>query len=165
METTLNPAKVSKTGQYLTFTLNMRPFGVSIETVREINSIGDITPVPNTPEYVAGVMDLRGKVIPVIDLRAKFGLQVNPYTRDTCIIVIETNNGHTGMIVDSVSEVVDMGKDQIEPPPRFGEHTDLTYILGMGKVNDRVIILVDILEALAREDLKKYVEALHNTAA
>lgn len=165
METTLKAAKTSKPGQYLTFTLNARPFGVSIETVREINRMGDITPVPHTPSYVAGVMNLRGKVIPVVDLRAKFGIPVSVYTRETCIIVIEANGSHTGMIVDSVSEVVDLEKNQIEPPPLLGDNTSLSYILGMGKVNDRVIILVDILEALAKEDLDKYVDTMQNAAA
>ena len=139
----------AKAGQYLTFVLKGRPYGLPIATVREINQVTDITPVPQTPEFVIGVINLRGKVIPVVDLRLKFSLEYTPYTRETCIIVIEGENGQIGMIVDQVSEVVEFAQDKIEPSPVLGD--EMNYVMGMGKIEDRVIILVDIVRALSKE--------------
>lgn len=143
----------AKPGQYLTFQLQAEQYGVPIETVREINRVGEITPVPRTPEYVKGVMNLRGKIIPVVNLRVKFGMETQQYTRDTCIIVIDTEIGQVGMIVDSVKEVVDLTENQIEPSPVLGNETTMSFVRGMGKVDQRVIILVDIVSAFSHEQL------------
>lgn len=143
----------AKEGQYLTFQLMAEQYGVPIETVREINRVGEITPVPRTPEYVKGVMNLRGKIIPVVNLRVKFGMDTQAYTRDTCIIVIDTEIGQVGMIVDSVKEVVDLVANQIEPSPVLGNEATMSFVRGMGKVDQRVIILVDIVSAFSREQL------------
>ncbi|MEK6578331.1 MAG: chemotaxis protein CheW [Bdellovibrionota bacterium] len=139
----------AKAGQYLTFVLKGRAYGLPIFTVREINQVTDITPVPQTPDFVIGVINLRGKVIPVVDLRLKFGLDFTPYNRETCIIVIEGENGQIGMIVDQVSEVVEFVQERIEPSPVLGD--ELNFITGMGKLEDRVIILVDIVKALSTD--------------
>jgi purine-binding chemotaxis protein CheW len=143
----------AKPGQYLTFQLMAEQYGVPIETVREINRVGEITPVPRTPEYVKGVMNLRGKIIPVVNLRVKFGMDTQQYTRDTCIIVIDTEIGQVGMIVDSVKEVVDLVENQIEPSPVLGNEATMSFVRGMGKVDQRVIILVDIVSAFSHEQL------------
>lgn len=146
-------SKKAKPGQYLTFQLQNEQYGVPIETVREINRVVEITPVPRTPEYVKGVMNLRGKIIPVVNLRVKFGMDAQEHTRDTCIIVIDTEIGQVGMIVDSVKEVADLNESQIEPSPILGNETTMSFVRGMGKVDNRVIILVDIVSAFSHEQL------------
>ncbi len=145
----LNSAHQAKAGRYLTFVLKGRPYGLPIDTVRGINQVNEITPVPQTPEFVIGVINLRGKVIPVVDLRLKFGLEYTPYNRETCIIVIEGEHGQIGMVVDQVSEVVDFIEENIEASPQMGEK--MNFVLGMGKVDERVIILIDIVSALSKE--------------
>lgn len=140
-------------GQYLTFQLMTEQYGVPIETVREINRVGEITPVPRTPDFVKGVMNLRGKIIPVINLRVRFGMDSQDYTRDTCIIVIDSDFGQVGMIVDAVREVADLTQNQIEPPPVLGNERTLSFIRGMGKLDDKVIILVDVVSALSHEHM------------
>lgn len=143
----------AKSGQYLTFQLMNEQYGVAIETVREINQFGEITPVPKTPDYVKGVMNLRGKIIPVVNLRVKFGMSSIDTTRDTCIIVIDSEIGQVGMIVDSVKEVVDLQESQIEPAPALGNHQSLSFVTGMGKIDNRVVILVDIESAFTFEQM------------
>lgn len=146
---------MSKIKQYLTFALKGQPYGVPIEAIREINRVTDITPVPQTPPFVAGVMNLRGKVIPVVDLRMKFGMEETAHTKHTCIIVIESDTGHVGMIVDAVSGVIDLTEEQIEPRPVMGEESRLAYVIGMGKIDNSVVILVDIVKALGHDELTK----------
>ncbi len=149
-----NPSSQAKPGQYLSFMLKSQAYGVPIGTVREINRVADITPVPQTPHFVAGVMNLRGKVIPVVDLRLKFDLEAAPHTRNTCIIVIEGDSGQVGMIVDAVTGVIDLGAQQIEPAPVMGDETRMSFVLGMGKIESNVVILVDIVRALSKEQLQ-----------
>lgn len=147
-------ANSAKAGQYLTFHLAGRPYGLPIGSVREINRIGDIAPVPQAPTFVAGVMNLRGKVIPVVNLRAKFGFQDAEHTKETCIIVIEGLEGHqVGVIVDSVAGVVDLEAGMIEPAPSMGDMSRMDFVIGMGKSESRVIILVDAVRALAKDNL------------
>lgn len=143
----------AKSGQYLTFNLQTEQYGLPIETVREINRVGEITPVPKTPEFVKGVMNLRGKIIPVINLRTRFGMPAQGYTRDTCIIVIESQIGQVGLIVDSVKEVVTFEENMIEPAPTLGSQHSMMFLKGMGKLEDRVVILVDIAESFTPEQL------------
>lgn len=143
----------AKPGQYLTFVLKSQGYGVPIGTVREINRVVEITPVPQTPFFVAGVMNLRGKVIPVIDLRLKFGFDSTPHTRHTCIIVIEGTKGEFGAIVDAVTGVVDFSVSQIEPAPTLGADARLGFIMGMAKIETNVVILVNIVEVLAKDQL------------
>lgn len=148
-----------KQGQYLTFQLRSELFGMPIEDVREINQHGDITPVPQAPESVKGVMNLRGKIIPVVNLRLKFGMVEQDLTRDTCIIVIDTAIGQVGMIVDSVKEVMDLVENQIEHSPALANDHTANFIRGMGKVDSKVVILVDVKSAFASEDYSGLQEA------
>lgn len=145
--------KTAKPGQYLTFTLNAQLYGVSIGTIREINRVSEITPVPRTRAFVAGVMNLRGKVIPVVNLRMKLGFEAIGYTKETCIIVIETPLGQVGMIVDSVSGVIELAENQIEPTPNLGDISNSEFVLGMGKLENKVVILIDIVGALSSQQL------------
>lgn len=139
-------------GKYLTFLLDDEEYGLEILKVREIIGIMDITRVPQTPAFVEGVINLRGKVIPVIDLRAKFGLSRAEYNDQTCIIVVDVGM-LTGIIVDTVKEVHDIPGTQIEPPPRLGANVNTSFILGMGKVKDDVKILLDIDKVLNADEL------------
>jgi len=145
-------------GQYLTFLLRGQVYAVSIGTVREINRVGEITPVPQAPSFVAGVINLRGKVIPVVDLRLKFGLPFTEFTRETCIVVIEVDHGQVGTIVDSVSGVVDFSDGQIEPAPDIGGNAGDSFIIGMGKMEGqegKVCVMVNIMLAVGREELSR----------
>ena len=143
---------VTKGGKYLTFALGKEEYGLEILKVREIIGYMDITAIPQTPGYVKGVINLRGQVIPVIDLRAKFGMENTEKTDETCIIVVEINNGKnrfsTGIVVDRVSEVLDIADGNIENSPEFGSSVNTQFILGMGKVGDSVKILLDIDKVL-----------------
>ena len=144
-------------GKYLTFCLAGEEYGLQILKVREILGIMDITVVPQMPAYVRGVINLRGRVIPVIDLRAKFGLETAEFTEETCIIVVDVGT-LTGVIVDTVQEVLDIDSDQIDPPPPLGASVDTSFILGMGKVKDDVKILLDICKVLSTEELQQIAE-------
>ncbi|MDZ4662123.1 MAG: chemotaxis protein CheW [Pseudomonadota bacterium] len=152
-----------KITKYLTFILKGQPYGVPIGAVREINRVTEITPVPQTPAFVAGVINLRGKVIPVVDLRMKLGMPNTQQTKQTCIIVIEGQSEQVGMIVDSVSGVVDLSEDQIEPRPTMGNEDKLNYVLGMGKIDNNVVILIDIVKALNKEELTKIYSTIESS--
>ena len=141
-----------KGGKYLTFKLANEEYGVEILKVREINGVMAITSVPQMPTYMKGVINLRGKVIPVIDLRLKFGLDEIEQTEETCIIVVDVGR-EIGIIVDTVSEVLDVIGDNIEPPPSMGGSVDTSFILGMGKVGEEVKILLDINKVLSTNEL------------
>ncbi len=139
--------------KFMTFNLRSEQYGFPIEVVREINRVAEITPVPKTPEFVRGVMNLRGRIIPVVDLRLKFGFEKCENTRDTCIVVIEAEVGMVGLVVDSVREVVDLAKEQIQTPPQLGKPGETSFIQGLGKINDNVIILIDVLSAFSKEKM------------
>ncbi len=147
-------AAKEKGGKYLTFLLAGEEYGVEILKVREINGLMDITSVPQMPSHMKGVINLRGKVIPVIDLRLKFALEEIDYTEQTCIIVVDVGT-EIGIIVDTVSEVLDIAGENIEPPPAMGKAVDSSFILGMGKVGDAVKILLDINKVLTADELKE----------
>jgi purine-binding chemotaxis protein CheW len=144
---------LKKNNQYLTFQLQTQQYGIPIVIVREINRITEITTVPRSPAYVAGVINLRGKVIPVVDLRLKLAMERQVPTRQTCVVVVETSNGFMGIIVDQVFSVVELKKDQIEANPQIGNSMDANYVLGMGKIDSQVLILVDILKLLGTEGI------------
>lgn len=145
-------------GKYLTFALGKEEYGLEILKVREIIGCMDITAVPRTPAYVEGVINLRGQVISVIDLRSKFGMTESQRTEQTCIIVVEMQAAggrklSTGLIVDQVREVLDIAAEQIEDPPGLGTGLDTQFILGMGKVGQTVKILLDIDRVLSSQDV------------
>ena len=139
-------------GKYLTFRLARESYGLEILKVSELIKIMDITHVPQMPDFVKGVINLRGRVIPVIDLRLKFGLEEIPYTDETCIIVVSLGT-QIGIIVDTVEEVTDIDEHDIEPPPHMGHSVGTDFIRGMGKVEERVKILLDIEKVLTSEDI------------
>lgn len=146
-----------RAGKYLTFRLAAEEYGLEILKVREIIGLMNITQVPRTPDYIRGVINLRGKVIPVLDLRNKFGMGVTEDTEETCIIVVEVSledeSVMMGTVVDAVSEVLDIKENEIEDAPAFGTNVDTKFILGIGKVKDDVKILLDINEVLTARDL------------
>ena len=145
--------------KFLTFRLGDEEYGLGILTVREIIGVIDITPLPQTPDYVKGVINLRGKIIPVMELRSRFGLAAVEYGEETCIIVVEVEDDaenaafQMGIVVDTVSEVLDIAQDRIESAPKFGCKLDTDFIMGMGKARDRVITLLDVDAVLSRSDL------------
>lgn len=146
----------------LTFSLGGEGYGVSILKVKEIIGMLDITPVPRTPDFIKGVINLRGKIIPVMDLRIKFGMEEKEYNERTCIIVVEVNLKGTerllGVVVDMVSEVVTISSEQIEPPPEYGMKLEHNFILGIGKIKERVVIILDIDEVFLCEEIIKMLE-------
>ena len=141
-----------------------QPYGVPIGNVREINRVSDITVVPHAAPYVVGVINLRGKVIPVISLRIKLGFEAIPYNKQTCIIIIETNVGQVGMVVDAVKDVIELQSPQIEQAPSLGHTKGTEFVIGMGKLEDKVIILLDISSAIASSQLIELPEVTKNSA-
>ena len=149
IESTSNSANSdARSGKYLTFILGQEEFGIRVIKVREIMGLQEVTSVPQTPAFLKGVINLRGKVIPVVDLRLKFGLPAAEYTQRTCIIVVEVQgeNGAimVGLIVDAVSEVLNLSGSEIEDTPDFGSKLSAPFILGMAKTKGKVKILLDI---------------------
>ncbi len=140
--------RMDREGKYLTFSLDLEEYGIRILKVKEIIGMMRITPIPQTPEYVKGVINLRGKVIPVIDLRVRFAMASVSYTERTCIVVVEidaaTGTLHIGIVVDSVSEVLNIKGSEIEETPEFGTTLNTDYILGMAKTAGSIKILLDI---------------------
>jgi purine-binding chemotaxis protein CheW len=147
-----------RAGKYLTFIIGKEEFGVGVLKVREIMGIQEITAVPQTPPYLKGVINLRGKVIPVIDLRLKFKLPSIDYTQRTCIIVVQVKSKAVtllmGIVVDEVSEVITMAAGEIEDTPDFGTNVATNYILGMAKIKGKVKILLDINEVLTSQEMQ-----------
>ena len=138
--------------QLVTFSIGEEEFGVDILSVQEIIRMMDITKVPRAPEFVEGVINLRGKVIPIIDLRRRFGLSTRDHDKHTRIIVIEINNMIVGFVVDSVSEVLRIPASTVEPPPPVVSGLESEYISGVGKLEDRLLILLDLNTLLSGED-------------
>ncbi len=139
--------------KYLTFRLGNEDYGLEILSVREIIGLMEITPVPKMPVFVRGVINLRGKVIPVIDLRLKFAMKQIDDTEETCIIVIDLGEFLMGVVVDKVSEVLDIQQSDIEDSPDFGVSVDTNYILGIGKTRGKVVILLDIRKVLSVDEI------------
>ncbi len=134
--------------KYLTFVISKEEYGIEIRYVTEIIGIQNITEVPNMPLYVKGVINLRGKVIPVIDVRLRFGVVERAYDDRTCIIVINIDDQSVGLIVDRVSEVLDIPKSEVEPPPKVRKGESSRFIQGMGKVGDKVKIILNAYQLL-----------------
>ena len=150
-------AEMTKTNQYLTFKLGDEDFGVDVSKVREILEFTKITKVPRTPEFMKGVINLRGSVVPVVDLRWGLELGSVENTVDTCIIVLEISLKEEklvlGALTDSVQEVLEMDQDNIEPPPRIGTNIRMDFIKGIGKHNDRFVIILNIDKVFSAEEL------------
>jgi purine-binding chemotaxis protein CheW len=153
----MSVAGISETVQYLTFKLSDEVFALDVAKVREILEITNITKVPQTPDFMRGVINLRGSVVPVIDMRLKFGMSATEQTVNTCIIVVEINmDGDTtvlGALADSVQEVVEMEPENIEAAPHIGTKLNADFIKGMGKVDSRFVMILDIDKVFSSDEL------------
>ena len=148
---------IEESGQYLTFLQRGEMFAIGILGIKEIIEYANLTTVPLMPEFISGVINIRGAVVPVIDLSARFGREAAVTTRRSCIVIIETVNDNQkidiGIIVDSVSEVLEIPPADIEPAPRFGTNIRADFISGMGKVNDKFVIILDICRVLSVDEM------------
>ncbi|HLE40043.1 MAG TPA: chemotaxis protein CheW [Nitrospirota bacterium] len=153
----MSTAEITETTQYLTFKLGDEIFALDISKVREVLDFTTITKVPRTPEFMRGVINLRGSVVPVVDIKLKFGMPMTEKTVNTCIIITEvTVDGETmvlGALADSVQEVIDLEPDHIEPAPKIGTRLKTEFIKGMGKQGEHFIILLDIDKVFSTEEL------------
>jgi purine-binding chemotaxis protein CheW len=152
-----------ETQQYLTFVLAGEVFAMGILAIKEIIEYANLTEVPMMPDYVRGVINLRGAVVPVIDLSVRFGKPPSPVTKRTCIVIVEivaSGERHVfGVVVDAVNAVLDIPATEVEPPPAFGTSVRTDFIHGMGKVNGKFVILLDVDHVLATEEMDVLVEA------
>jgi purine-binding chemotaxis protein CheW len=148
---------IQEVTQYLTYKLDDEVFALDISTVREVLDFTSLTRVPRTPEFMRGVINLRGSVVPVVDLRLKFGMSKTEKTVNTCIIIVEVtvDNEKTvlGVLADSVQEVLDLGPDQIEPAPKIGTKLNTDFLKGMGRRDNRFIIILDIDKIFSTDEL------------
>ena len=145
--------------KYLTFSLGDETYGMPILRVKEIIGLSEITKMPSMPMAVRGVINLRGTIIPIIDLRVKFGMSERAYDNRTCIIVVEPaerDAPRCGLVVDTVSEVMGIPSDFIEPPPRFGNSSENAYLTGLGKMRDKVILLLEIDRVLGGAEVESF---------
>ncbi len=153
----MSVSSTNETSQYLTFKLEHEVFALDIGKVREVLDFTVVTKVPQTPDFMLGVINLRGTVVPVVDMRLKFKMTRTETTVNTCIIIVEIDiDGETtvlGALVDSVQEVMDLGPEQIEPPPRIGTRLNTKLIKGMGKRDDKFIIILDIDKVFSADEL------------
>ncbi len=160
----MGAAGIMETTQYLTFKLDDEVFALDITKVREVLDFTTVTKVPRTPEFMRGVINLRGSVVPVVDLRLKFGMSKTEKTVNTCIIIVEVKvDDETtvlGALADSVQEVMDLESDHIEPAPKIGTRLNTEFIKGMGKRDDRFVILLDIDKVFSTSELA-VVQATH----
>lgn len=150
--TILRTEKTARGGKYLTFFLAGEEYGVEILKVHEIIGTMPITRVPRTPPHICGVINLRGKVIPIMDLRLKFGMKATEQAAETCIIVVQLHGVQTGAVVDRVSEVADIAAGDIEDAPAFGADVNTEYLLGIAKCGGRVKLLLDIERVLSTSE-------------
>lgn len=132
------------TSQYLTFVLGQEEYGIDILRVQEIKGFSTVTPIPNAPAFVKGVMNLRGTVVPIFDLRLKFGMEPQAYDRFTVIVVVNVGERIVGLVVDAVSDVLDIATDAIEPVPELGDSIDTSVLQGIARNQDRLISLLQI---------------------
>ncbi len=154
---------IDREGKYLTFSMAAEEYGIGILKVKEIIGMMPVTLIPRTPPYVKGVINLRGKIIPVVSLRLKFGLEEIDYTDRTCIIVVEvktgTGNVLMGIVVDAVSEVLNIRNAEIEDTPAFGTSLKTDFILGMAKAGNGVKILLDIDKVISAQEMESVLQA------
>lgn len=145
----------TQANKYLLFDIGDEVYGIGIVNVTEIIEMQKITEVPDMPEYIKGVINLRGRVIPVMDLRLRFGMEEKTYGDRTCIIIVNIDKSSLGFIVDTVAEVYDIPEKEIEPPPDFKTEAEMNqYISGLGKVGDEVKILIDVKKILLEKDIE-----------
>lgn len=140
--------------QFLTFNLADEFYGVDILKVQEIKGYTNVTKIPNTPDYLKGVLNLRGTIVPIVDLRMKFGMGVTEPTPFTVVVVVNVRNRVMGFLVDAVSDVLDLNAKDIQPPPELGSSVDITFVAGIGNSNEHLVTLLDIDRVLTDEEVK-----------
>lgn len=140
--------------QFLTFNLAEEFYGVDILKVQEIKGYTNVTKIPNTPDYLKGVLNLRGTIVPIVDLRLKFGMGVTEPTSFTVVVVVNVRNRVMGFLVDAVSDVLDLNAKDIQPPPEMGNTVDITFVAGIGTSNDHLVTLLDIDRVLTDDEVK-----------
>ncbi|MFN8548711.1 MAG: chemotaxis protein CheW [Candidatus Eisenbacteria bacterium] len=139
--------------QYLTFTIGSEEYGIEILKVQEIKGYSAITPIPSAPPYVRGVINLRGTIVPVIDLRARFGMTEEAYTKFTVIIVVNLGRRVVGLVVDAVSDVLNVGEEDVDPPPPLGVGVETAFMTGLAKMGERLVLLLDIEKVANLEEV------------
>jgi purine-binding chemotaxis protein CheW len=139
--------------EFLTFTLGDENYAMDILTVKEIRGYESVTKIANAPEFIKGVINLRGDIVPIVDLRIKFNVGTATYNEFTIVIVLHIHNRIVGVVVDGVSDVISLGKEQLKPPPDFGVAFNSRYLLGLATINEQMIILVDISELISSEEM------------
>jgi purine-binding chemotaxis protein CheW len=166
--TAVAAAAAAQTGQYLTFVLGAEIFAIGIMAIKEIIEYSSLTEVPMMPAYVRGVINLRGAVVPVLDLPVRFGKAASAVTKRTCIVIIEVALGSErhvlGLVVDAVNAVLDIPASQVEPPPAFGASIRTEFIRGMVKVDSKFVILLDVDHALAADEVQALTEIQQDQA-
>jgi purine-binding chemotaxis protein CheW len=145
--------------QFLTFNLGEELYGVDILRVQEIKGYTAVTKIPNTPSYIKGVLNLRGTIVPIVELRTKFGMPTIEYTMFTVIIVVVVKEKVMGLVVDAVSDVLDIDKKEVQAPPNFGARINVSFMNGIGKSGDKLVTLLDIDRMLSGEDFQGAVAA------
>jgi purine-binding chemotaxis protein CheW len=154
-------AAARQANEFLTFTLGEEEYGVEILKVQEIRSYEAPTTIANAPDFLKGVVNLRGVIVPIVDMRIKFGLGKTDYTQFTVVIILNVAHRVVGMVVDGVSDVLTLTAEQIRPAPEFGASLDTKYIIGLGTVDERMLILMDIEKLMTSNDMALTDQALH----
>lgn len=144
---------VATSGEYLTFTLGAEEYGIDILKVQEIRGYDAVTKIANAPPFIKGVINLRGVIVPIVDLRIKFNLGSSTYDQFTVVIILNIGKRVMGVVVDGVSDVIQMSSENLRPSPEFGSILDTRYILGLGTVDDRMIIVVDIERLMTSQEM------------
>ncbi|MEQ1515477.1 MAG: chemotaxis protein CheW [Usitatibacteraceae bacterium] len=146
-------APIAQNNEFLTFTLGKEEYGIDILKVQEIRSYEAVTTIANAPDFIKGIVNLRGTIVPVVDMRIKFRLGDIGYDQFTVVIILNVAGRVVGMVVDSVSDVITLSAEQVRPAPNFSSSFDTQYILGLGTVDERMLILVDIEKLMTSEDM------------
>ncbi|MCJ8170074.1 chemotaxis protein CheW [Atopomonas sediminilitoris] len=148
-----NEAQAGPIREYLTFTLGPEEYAIDILRVQEIRGYDQVTAIANTPKFIKGVINLRGAIVPIVDLRIKFKLSEPVYNQFTVVIILNVADRVVGVVVDSVSDVIGLAEGAIKPPPEFGGAFDTQYLLGLGTVDERMLILVDIEQLMTSQEM------------
>ncbi len=164
MQTTSEQTAAGESRELLTFTLGSEEYGIDILKVQEIRGYEAVTTIANAPEFIKGVINLRGIIVPIVDMRIKFNLGEVTYNETTVVIILNVSNRVVGMVVDGVSDVTALKAEEIKPPPEFGAGLDVRYLQGLGTVGDRMIILVDIEKLMSSRDME-LIETVEHAAA
>ncbi|MEW6677367.1 MAG: chemotaxis protein CheW [Pseudomonadota bacterium] len=159
MEQQMESAGIVASGEYLTFTLGEEEYGMDILKVQEIRGYDAVTKIANSPSFIKGVINLRGVIVPIVDLRIKFNLGQPTYDQFTVVIILNIGSRVMGIVVDGVSDVIQLNSESLRPAPEFGSILDTRYILGLGTVEERMIIVVDIEKLMSSQEMALIEEA------